>query len=163
MISATTSHLFPTIHRINPIKILLHVFPSLSKWHLASACVGMVLYIFLTAIKEILAFGTKIFFRSILSIFFRDIQVIGRENIPREGQPVIFSINHANQFMDGVMVYANCMRNVSYLVAEVSWQRKIVGDIAWAMDAVPVRRAQDSAQALTSSFGYIGRWRKQME
>ena len=31
-------------------------------------------------------------------------------------------------------------------MAEVSYKRRVVGDIAWAMGTVPVKRAQDSAE-----------------
>lgn len=125
---------------------MLHVFPALSRWHIATASVLVSSYIFLTSIKEVLYFASKTFFRSILSIFFRDIDVIGRENIPRDGQPVIFTVNHANQFIDALMVFTTSGHKVSYLIAETSWKRRIVGDLAWAMDAVPVRRAQDSSK-----------------
>jgi glycerol-3-phosphate O-acyltransferase/dihydroxyacetone phosphate acyltransferase len=43
------------------------------------------------------------------------------------------------------MVLCTCQHKISYLIAETSWRRRIIGDIAWAMDAVPVKRAQDSA------------------
>lgn len=101
-----------------------------------------------------------------------------RENIPQYG-PIIFtskcfcfalsllffttrsfiplthniaSVNHANQFMDAVMVVCSCRRQVSYLMAEASWRRRIVGDIAWALGVVPVKRAQDDARAGTGKI-----------
>jgi glycerol-3-phosphate O-acyltransferase / dihydroxyacetone phosphate acyltransferase len=43
------------------------------------------------------------------------------------------------------MVVCTCRRPVSYLMAEASWKRRIVGDIAWALGVVPVKRAQDDA------------------
>jgi glycerol-3-phosphate O-acyltransferase/dihydroxyacetone phosphate acyltransferase len=92
-----------------------------------------------------LYFSVKTFFHSILSIFFRRVEIIGRENIPRHG-PVLFTINHANQFMDAVTVLCTCQHNISYLMAESSWKRRIIGDIAWALDVVPVKRAQDDAK-----------------
>lgn len=58
---------------------------------------------------------------------------------------VSFTVNHANQFMDAAMVLCTCRRHVSYLMAEASWKRRIVGDIAWALGVVPVKRAQDDA------------------
>ena len=94
--------------------------------------------------RDLVYFAAKIFFHSILSIFFNDVQVVGRENIPKYG-PVIFTSNHANQFMDGLMIMCTCQRSISYLVAAKSWHRPIVGHLAWAMTAVPVKRAQDSA------------------
>lgn len=54
--------------------------------------------------------------------------------------------NHANQFIDSIVMLSTCQRTISYLIAEKSWKRRIVGDLAWAMGAVPVRRAQDSAK-----------------
>jgi glycerol-3-phosphate O-acyltransferase/dihydroxyacetone phosphate acyltransferase len=45
------------------------------------------------------------------------------------------------------MVVCSCRRQVSYLMAEASWKRRIVGDIAWALGVVPVKRAQDEATA----------------
>ncbi len=47
------------------------------------------------------------------------------------------------------MVICTCRRSVSYLMAEASWKRRMVGDIAWAMGVVPVKRAQDDAKAGT--------------
>ncbi len=94
--------------------------------------------------KQLLYFSVKIFFHSILSIFFREVHIIGHQNIPRYG-PVIFTSNHANQFMDSVVVLSTCQRTISFLMAEASYMKKIVGHIAWAMGVVPVKRAQDSA------------------
>ena len=70
--------------------------------------------------------------------------MIGIQNIPLYG-PVIFTGNHANQFIDSVVMLSTCQRTISYLIAEKSWNRKIIGDIAWAMGAVPVKRAIDTA------------------
>lgn len=71
-------------------------------------------------------------------------EIIGRDKIPRHG-PIIFTINHANQFMDAVMVVCTSQHPISYLMAEASWKRRIIGDLAWALDVVPVKRAQDAA------------------
>jgi glycerol-3-phosphate O-acyltransferase/dihydroxyacetone phosphate acyltransferase len=73
------------------------------------------------------------------------------DNIPRRG-PVIFTVNHANQFIDAVMVLCTCQQKISYLMAEASWKRRIIGDIAWALDVVPVKRAQDNAKPGTGTI-----------
>lgn len=129
--------------RINPVKIILHVFPSISRWHIATLSIGLMAYVFLSEMKQVLYNMVKIFSHSILSIFFRDVEVVGRHNIPRG--PCIFTVNHANQFVDALMVLSTCQRKVSYLMAEASWKRRLIGDLAWALDVVPVKRAQDSA------------------
>jgi glycerol-3-phosphate O-acyltransferase / dihydroxyacetone phosphate acyltransferase len=80
-----------TKHRINPVKIILHVFPHyLSPWHIAATSGLLMLYIFISDLKAILYFMVKTFFHSILSIFFRSVEVTGRHNIPAHG-PVIFA------------------------------------------------------------------------
>jgi glycerol-3-phosphate O-acyltransferase/dihydroxyacetone phosphate acyltransferase len=71
--------------------------------------------------------------------------VFARENIPQFG-PVIFTVNHANQFIDAIMVLCTCQHKVSYLMAENSWKRPIIGHFAWALGVVPVKRAQDDAK-----------------
>lgn len=53
--------------------------------------------------KEVAYFSTKIFFHSILSIFFSSIEILSKENIPEHG-PIIFTGNHMNQFVDGAMM-----------------------------------------------------------
>ena len=135
---------------LNPVKIFLHVFPAVAPWHVSSLAIVCLLYTFVVNLRPLLYFAAKVFFHSISSIFFNDIQVIGRQNIPKYG-PVIFTSNHANQFMDGLMIMCTCERNISYLVADKSWYRPIIGHLAWAMGAVPVKRAQDSANCGSGS------------
>lgn len=137
--------IFMAVDAINPIKILMNVFPFVSPWHIVSVSIVMMIGIFFTQVKELLYSNTKIFFHSILSIFFREVEIIGSHNIPRFG-PVIFTINHANQFIDAVTVVCTNERKVSYLMAENSWKRRIIGDLAWALGVVPVKRSQDDAK-----------------
>jgi glycerol-3-phosphate O-acyltransferase/dihydroxyacetone phosphate acyltransferase len=58
----------------------------------------------------------KIVIRFCLNQFFRDITVLGKHNIPKEG-PVIFCGNHQNQFVDGSILFTTATRNVRFLVA----------------------------------------------
>ena len=133
------------VDSINPVKVFLHVFPQVQPWHIATFSILLMFYVFVSEMKQLLYFSVKVFFHSILSIFFREVEVVGRQNIPLHG-PVIFTSNHANQFIDSVVVLCTCQRTISYLMAEKSWNRRIVGDIAWAMGAVPVKRAQDETK-----------------
>jgi len=131
---------------LNPVKLFLHVFPAVEPWHIVLVCTVLSAYIWISEFKELLYFIVKVFLNSILSIFFRDIEVIGRDRLPRHG-PMIFAINHANQFVDAAVVLGTCGSDfkVSYMMAEASWNRRIIGDIAKALDVVPVKRAQDDA------------------
>lgn len=151
---------------LNPVKIFVHVFPAIEPWHVAALAIGCMIYIFIVNLRPLVYFTTKVFFHSISSIFFNDVQVVGRENIPKYG-PIIFTSNHANQFMDGLLIMCTCERIISYLVAEKSFYRPIIGHLAWAMGAVPVKRAQDSAKKGSGSIAIdiveIGSSQRNME
>ncbi|KAL7577041.1 hypothetical protein ACA910_006783 [Epithemia clementina (nom. ined.)] len=140
-----------SIDALNPIKILCSAVPWLHPWHWASTSLALLVYVVLSEFKQVLYFLVKAFFHSILSIFFRHVEVVGVENVPRFG-PVLFTINHANQFIDAVSVLSTCQRKISYLMAEASYKRRIVGDLAWALDVVPVKRAQDEAEQGTGTI-----------
>ncbi|GMI16729.1 hypothetical protein TrLO_g3777 [Triparma laevis f. longispina] len=140
--------LFLLLDSINPMKLFLHVFSPLigvTTMHLITIILGLLAYLFVSEFREMLYFGVKVFFHSILSIFFSSIETTGLQNIPIDG-PAIFVGNHANQFVDGIMLMSTCQHKVSFLVAEKSWNRRVIGDFAWAMGAVPVSRSQDSAE-----------------
>mmetsp|Transcript_5986 Transcript_5986/g.7629 ORF Transcript_5986/g.7629 Transcript_5986/m.7629 type:complete len:687 (-) Transcript_5986:6-2066(-) len=138
------SILILAVDSLNPVKIFQHVFPQVATWHIATISTIIMIYIFITEMKQLLYYSVKIFFHSILSIFFRDVKIIGHRNIPHYG-PVIFAGNHANQFIDSVVLMSTCKRTVSFLMAEISYNLMLVGHIAWAMNVVPVKRAMDSA------------------
>ena len=109
------------------------------------------LQIFISEIKELLYFGLKVYFHVLLSIFFREVEIVGRDNIPPYG-PVIFTGNHANQFVDALMVMCTCQHTLSHMIADKSWNRPVVGHMAWAIGCVPVKRAQDSAKRGTGKI-----------
>ena len=101
--------------------------------------------------KELLYFSVKVYFHVLLSIFFRKVEVIGKDNIPPYG-PIIFVGNHANQFVDALMLMCTCEHKLSHMIAEKSWKRPVVGHLAWAMGCVPVKRAQDNAKPGTGKI-----------
>ena len=82
-------------------------------------------------------------------------EVLGKENIPEHG-PIIFTGNHMNQFVDAaVMVVANPHR-LRFLIAEKSFNTRIVGDLARAIGSIPVARPQDSAKKGKGSIRFEG-------
>ncbi|KEG13733.1 putative glycerol-3-phosphate acyltransferase [Trypanosoma grayi] len=78
----------------------------------------------------------------LMNVYFREVTVVNKENIPKTGA-VVFYGNHQNQFIDAMMIRANCGRPVRFVMAEKSFDRPIVGQFARMMDAVPVVRPQD--------------------
>jgi len=80
--------------------------------------------------------------RTAIRLFFRDVAVVGKENFPRSG-PVILIANHSNQFVDAMALLHACPRPVSFMIAEKSLHRPIIGPAAQGIRAVGVVRAQD--------------------
>jgi len=92
-------------------------------------------------LTNFLRFGAKFS----MNLFFGEIDVVGIENIPRNG-PVILVGNHKNQFVDGMMVVSIVRRKVAFLTAEKSMHLPIIGCLSKALDAIPVVRPQDRAR-----------------
>jgi glycerol-3-phosphate O-acyltransferase/dihydroxyacetone phosphate acyltransferase len=113
-------------------------------------------HLFLTHSQEFLYDGVRVFFRSILSIFFRQVDIVGIDNIPKHG-PIIFSGNHSNQFVDGIMVLTTAQHRVGFLIAEKSYNHPVVGTFAKLAGAVPVTRPQDSAKLMQGTIIMSGR------
>lgn len=96
-------------------------------------------------IEEVVHAGAMVFFRSILSIFFSSVEVIGLDNVPLNG-PVIYTGNHMNQFVDGIVMISACKHKVGFLIAEKSYKAPVIGHLARWVGSLPVARPQDSAR-----------------
>eukprot|EP00002_Diphylleia_rotans_P039858 TRINITY_DN934_c0_g3_i1.p1 TRINITY_DN934_c0_g3~~TRINITY_DN934_c0_g3_i1.p1 ORF type:complete len:501 (+),score=93.14 TRINITY_DN934_c0_g3_i1:51-1553(+) len=86
----------------------------------------------------------RFFLLLVLNTFFRDIEIIGLENVPLTGGAIIAG-NHFNQFVDAMLLIACCPRILSFLMAAKSFQRAVIGWFAKKLQAIPVIRPQDSA------------------
>ena len=80
----------------------------------------------------------------ILRTFFRSVETSGLENVPRKGA-TIFVGNHSNQFVDALVLLSQLPRDISFLIAQKSMKRPVIGHVARALRSVPVVRAQDVA------------------
>ncbi|KAL9715121.1 Glycerol-3-phosphate/dihydroxyacetone phosphate acyltransferase [Leucoagaricus gongylophorus] len=91
-----------------------------------------------------------LFWRIITQIFFREIRPRGAFHIPRDGPVIFVGAPHHNQFLDPLLlsleVFRETHRQVQFLTAAKSMERKWVGFFARLMDSIPVARAADSAK-----------------
>lgn len=88
-------------------------------------------------------FVLKKFCVAVRALYFKDVHVIGKENIPDDG-PLIICGNHANQFIDPIMIGSSTNRHISFTIAASSFSKPVVGSMAKAVKAIPVKRAEDS-------------------
>jgi len=80
----------------------------------------------------------------IVRVFFRQIDVVGAMRIPTSGA-TIFVANHANQFVDPMMLISSVPRVMRFLIAAKSLKRRLIGDAARALNSIGVVRPQDLA------------------
>jgi len=139
---------------LNPIKIVTNLL-RLPTWPITYICGALLLNVVYVNAYIIIYSGVRIFFHSILSIFFREIQLVGVNNIPQHG-PVIFTGNHSNQFVDALMVLCNCRHKVGFMIAEKSMHRPVIGHFARAIGCIPVVRAQDTAKRASGQIRING-------
>jgi glycerol-3-phosphate O-acyltransferase / dihydroxyacetone phosphate acyltransferase len=97
------------------------------------------------------------FFRSVLrlalSVFFRRVEVVGREHIPRSG-PVIFCGNHPNSLLDPVLITATCGRIVHFAAKDVLFRSRFLRFFLRALGAVPVQRRKDHAGGVSNEAAF---------
>jgi 1-acyl-sn-glycerol-3-phosphate acyltransferase len=80
--------------------------------------------------------------RLALRVFFRRVEIAGRERVPRGGA-CVFVLNHPNALVDPVFMLCHAPRRVSFLAKEPIFHVPIIGALARALDAIPVYRRQD--------------------
>lgn len=67
----------------------------------------------------ILYFFIRLFVKVMVRIFFRDVTVIGAENLPQKG-PVVICATHNNQFVDALMLIYAINRPINFVIAASS-------------------------------------------
>ncbi|KPA73576.1 putative glycerol-3-phosphate acyltransferase [Leptomonas pyrrhocoris] len=92
--------------------------------------------------ERIVRFFGELLMWILRSVYFREVTVVGRENIPRAGA-VVFYGNHQNQFIDALMMNSHCGRPVRFLMAEKAFHQPVIGRVGRLFNSVPVIRPQD--------------------
>ena len=97
-------------------------------------------------ISNILYFIIRNIAELMIYSFFKEIHIIGEENLPKEG-PVILCGTHNSQYVDGMMLILTSNRPVNFLIAEKSTRHKLLKHFVRFMNVVPVTRAIDHKKA----------------
>ena len=80
--------------------------------------------------------------RGALRLFFRRIEVVGRERVPPTG-PTLFAINHPNGLIDPLLLLCFAPRPVSFLGKAPLFRMPVIGWLARTFDSIPVHRRQE--------------------
>lgn len=76
-------------------------------------------------------------------VFFRQIVVVGRRDLPAGDAALIFCGNHPNSLLDPILITAHCGRVVHFAAKDTLFENRILRFFLRALGAVPVRRRQD--------------------
>ena len=84
------------------------------------------------------------FLRFLTSVFFRQIEVVGEEHVPPEGEgPVLFAGNHPNSLLDPALIVAYGGRIVRFAAKDVLFRSRALRIFLDGLGAVPVARKMD--------------------
>ena len=75
-------------------------------------------------------------------VFFKRVEVVGLEHIPREGGAIYFG-NHPNSLLDPALITAFGERKVHFAAKDTLFGNAMLSWILKQMGAVPIRRRQD--------------------
>lgn len=85
---------------------------------------------------------TKLLSKVVLKIFFRRVEVVGQEDIPRDG-PIVYVANHFNSLVDPLLVLGFLPRHARFLATSVLWDNPMLKPFLRLGRVIPVYRRQD--------------------
>ena len=90
------------------------------------------------------------FDRLILGIFYREIEVVGVENLAAEG-PLLIAANHGNSLVDPGLVFGFLPRPGRFLAKSTLWRHPVAKYLVRMAGAIPVYRRQDAGSDTTKN------------
>ncbi|HMG20512.1 MAG TPA: lysophospholipid acyltransferase family protein [Kofleriaceae bacterium] len=82
------------------------------------------------------------FLRLVTRVFFRQIEVVGLENIPATGG-VLFAGNHPNSLIDPILIITSCGRRVHFAAKAALFKGRLMRAVLRGLGAVPIQRRDD--------------------
>jgi 1-acyl-sn-glycerol-3-phosphate acyltransferase len=83
--------------------------------------------------------------RVLAAVFFRQVEVQGVENVPRQG-PLLIVANHGNSLVDPLLLLARLPRAARFLAKHTLWSNPLLRPLLDLAAAIPVYRRQDGAE-----------------
>lgn len=88
--------------------------------------------------------------RWLLRIFFRQVEVVGADQVPSDG-PVVFVANHVNSLVDPALLLGFLPRRSRFLAKSTLWQMIVLKPFLHLAAAIPVYRRQDAGVDTTQN------------
>jgi 1-acyl-sn-glycerol-3-phosphate acyltransferase len=91
------------------------------------------------------------FLRLVTRVFFRQVEVVGLENVPRTG-PVLFAGNHPNSLIDPLLIITTCGRKVHFAAKDTLFRGRLMRAVLRGLGAVPLaRKAEQDGKPTTAA------------
>ncbi len=95
------------------------------------------------------------FLRFVAEVFFRQVEVVGQEHVPGEGEgPVVFAGNHPNSLIDPVLIIAFSGRVVHFAAKDVLFKSALLRTMLSGLGAVPVARKADHGDGASNDQAF---------
>lgn len=95
----------------------------------------------------------RAFLRLLTRVFYRQIEVVGLENVPPDG-PVIFAGNHPNSLHDPMLIIARSERIVAFAAKDTLFESRFMRFFLHNLGAVPVARRADHGDGADNSKSF---------
>lgn len=92
----------------------------------------------------------KLYIRTGLFFYYRKIEVVGRENIPKD-KPVILLANHQNALMDALMIVMNVRVAPYFLARSDLFKNRLVSRFLRYLQMIPIYRFRDGRDTLKNN------------
>ena len=94
--------------------------------------------------------------RLMLHVFFREVELLGSERLPR-GVPLVIASNHANSVVDGVLLLALPGVRPRLLAKSTLWSHPFMRPLLVLAGALPVYRRQDPGVDMAGNLATFAR------
>ncbi|MCI0548947.1 MAG: 1-acyl-sn-glycerol-3-phosphate acyltransferase [Candidatus Rokubacteria bacterium] len=88
--------------------------------------------------------------RLLLGLFYRGIEVVGREHVPRAGALMV-AANHGNALVDPMLLLTAIPRRLTPIAKTALFRHPLIGPFLRLIHALPVTRRQDSGAAMAAN------------
>ena len=88
--------------------------------------------------------------KTALRIFFKNINVVGTENIP-PNQPVIFAVNHQNALLDALLMAVFMKQPIFFMTRADVFKKRWIANILKSLHLIPIYRIRDGYSTISQN------------